>query len=135
MDQAPRETPQARVSWSQALNRLSRDLVSEALLARMIGSMHFSGGGGAFCDEGTVSGGGDVTSYVDTVPGMGNVIGNANPKAVLVCDLSKLTRAGGRLLCVDIWHDSRGCAGPTRERVSPAVGQKSLIRVSVPAYS
>ena len=53
------------------------------------------GMGGALCDEGTVSGGGDVTSYVDAAPGMGDEIGNANPKAVRVCDGSKFTGARG----------------------------------------
>jgi hypothetical protein len=71
-----------------------------------------SGMGGAFCDEGTVtvSGRRDVTSYVDTVPGMGDAIGNANPKAVRVAN-PKAVRSklgGGRILCVDIWHDPMG---------------------------
>ena len=50
--------------------------------------------GGAFCDESTVSGEGDATRCVDIVPGMGDAIGNANPKAMRVCDRPKLPRAG-----------------------------------------
>ena len=53
------------------------------------------GMGGAFCDEGTVAGRGDVPSYVDSVPGMRDAIGSANSKAVRFCDRSKLTGAGG----------------------------------------
>ncbi len=41
-----------------------------------------------------MSGLGDATRYVDTVPGMGDAIGNASPEAVRVCDRQKLTGAG-----------------------------------------
>ncbi len=61
----------------------------------MCGAVAGPGIGGTFCDEGTVSGVGDVTDYVDKIPEIGDAIGNANPKAMRVCDRSKFTRAGG----------------------------------------
>ncbi len=59
-----------------------------AMLGRddaICGAVAGPGTGGTFCNEDTVSGGGDVTDYVDTMPWMGDAIGNANPKAIRVC--------------------------------------------------
>jgi hypothetical protein len=59
----------------------------------MCGTVEGPERGGAFCDESMVSGGGDATRYVDTAPGMGDAIGYANLRTMLVCDRPKVPGA------------------------------------------
>ena len=59
----------------------------------MCGAVEGPERGGAFCDESMVSGGGDATRYMDTVPGMGGAIGDANLRTMLVCDRPRVPGA------------------------------------------